>query len=774
MSGSESDGQLDPRGPVLGGAAWGGMWLVTSADQRLVLGLLSLGLLAVWWGWRRSHWLACGVGAVLLACLVAGGLRVWHESTGPLAGLARQGAVAVIEARLVGAGRVTKHPHGGPVWIGSAWVERVDGRGQAWRVGSDVRLTASGASAVAWSALPPGAHVRALVRLSLPAPHESVSAWGRAREPPEVIGPPGSLDTAVETVHQGLRRAVSTLPEDPRALVPALVVGDTSAISDELSARFQVTGLTHLTAVSGANLTLLLGSLLWAVSRLGLRGWWLRGAAALGVAAFVVLCRAEPSVLRAAAMGTVGLAALGWGGRRQGLRYLSWAVIALVFVDPWLSRSLGFTLSVCASAGILLWARSWADILSGWLPRWLAEAMTVPVAAQLATQPLVTAISGQLSVVGLFANLAAGPLVGPGTVCGFLAAGLSVPVPPLAAAFGWLAGWCAQGLCWIALLGGTLPGAVMRWPVTPLGLGVMTATCLILPFVLPGLWRRPGVVVGLVILLLTVVARPVPQPGWPPVEWQAVVCDVGQGDATVFRVAEGQAIVVDTGPEPAGVDRCLESLGVTAIPLLILTHLHADHIGGLSGAMQGRSVGQILTSGITSPASGWQEVETHAGAVPRLVARPGMRVMVGEASVEVIAVRSLAPTGLAVEGESTDENDSSIVMRVQCGGLSTLLAGDVEEAGQSNALAPGPDLSADVLLVPHHGSSRQLAGFLQATGAGVALVSVGQDNGYGHPSGSTLRLLEATGAAIYRTDENGSIGLHRAAAAVVVTVQRVP
>ena len=140
-----------------------------------------------------------------------------------------------------------------------------------------------------------------------------------------------------------------------------------------------------------------------------------------GVVAFVVVCRVEPSVLRAGAMGLVALAGVGLaGGRGKGLRHLCVAVWLLVLLEPWLARSVGFALSTLATAGILWWGRRWALAMT-WAPAWLAESVAVPLAAQLATQAVVTAISGEVSVVGLAANALAGPFVGPATVLGLLA-----------------------------------------------------------------------------------------------------------------------------------------------------------------------------------------------------------------------------------------------------------------------------------------------------------------------------------------------------------------
>src|SRR4029434_3829842 len=238
----------------------------------------------------------------------------------------------------------------------------------------------------------------------------------------------------------------------------------------ELAQDFQTTGLSHLTAVSGANLSLLLAFLLTVARWIGLRGWNLRLVGLAGVIIFVALCRTEPSVLRAAAMGLVALAALGSGSRAAGVRNLAVASAILLLLDPFLSRSIGFTLSVLACAGIVWWPRGCTMISNRWLPLIITESITVPLAAQLATTPVIAAVSGRVSMSGLVANALAGPFVGPATVLGFAAAGASLVSGALAAVLGFGAAWSAQVIIWIATAGSQLPGSEWHLKVTPLTL----------------------------------------------------------------------------------------------------------------------------------------------------------------------------------------------------------------------------------------------------------------------------------------------------------------
>lgn len=766
-SGSDCEA-VDLRPVILAAAAWAGSGIGTSVGEVWIVGAVLAAAVVAALVWRRFRLLV----AAALVLGVMAGLGLWRAavaSSGPVADLTAQGAVVSITGRL-GQGRVIDAGPGGQMWLAPVQLHRVDGRGVSWWSGSSVLVSANAGSLDSWRRTPVASTVTVLVKLSA-SDDPSITAWASARSTPHVVAGPGVVDQAVNTVREGLRESVAGLPPGPAALVPALVVGDTTAMPADLVEQFRTTGLTHLTAVSGANLTLMLAVILWVAGRLRVLGWWRRGLAVIGVAGFVLLCRGEPSVLRAAAMGLIGLVALGWSGPRQGLRYLSWAMVGLLLIDPWLARSVGFALSVLASAGILLWARRWALILARWLPLWLAEAFTVPMAAQVATQPVVTAISGQVSVVGVIANLVAGPLVGPGTVLGFAAAWISVVLPPVAAVLGWAAGGFAQALCWIAGIGSALPGAAIAWPVSVMGIGLLAVASALLAAVMGWVLARPWLAALLVVGLVLLCLKPLGPPGWPPADWALVSCDVSQGDATVIHAGPRAAIVVDAGPDPALVDRCLDQLGIESVPWLIFTHPHADHIGGVSGVASGRRVGRVLVPATTREDPSWGAVRTALPGVEVSAAAPGTTVSAGTARVTVLAA---APTSGPADGaaDSAAENDASLLLRAESGGVRLLLAGDLQEAGQGSALAAVGDLGADVLLVPHHGSAHQDPGFLAAVHAQIALISVGLDNDYGHPAARTLAMVQNTGAHIFRTDRGGAVAITAVPRGMTVTTQR--
>jgi competence protein ComEC len=514
--------------------------------------------------------------------------------------------------------------------------------------------------------------------------------------------------------------------------------------------------MTHLVAVSGANVAIVLSVVL-------LLARWCRagprlaaGLCALALVGFVILARPSPSVLRAAAMGGLGLVALAAGRPRAAVPALAATVVLLILVDPAQAGDAGFALSVFATAGLLLIAPPLRDALRRRrVPAGIAEALAIPAAAEFACAPVIAGISGAVSLVAIPANLLAEPAVAPATILGVAAALLSVPWPAGAAFLAWLGSWPARWLVTVAGFGAGVPDGVLGWP------GGGGGALLLALLLIAGLFavRRPAVrlVVAVCAVAAVLGAAPVRlvTGGWPPAAATMVVCDVGQGDAAVLPVGPGQAVVVDAGPEPIATDRCLRGLGIREVPLLVITHFHADHAGGVAGVFRGRRIGAVATSPFPEPAAG------HA-AVLAAAAGQGAPVFVPAAgwtwAAGLLRLTLLGPVA-RVTGTSSDPNNNSLVMLAQAAGQRLLLASDAqaEEQAQILATAGGAGLRAEVLKVAHHGSADQDVAFLTAIRPAVALVSVGVGNPYGHPNAAMLDRLRRDGARVLRTDLDGDL-----------------
>lgn len=604
------------------------------------------------------------------------------------------------------------------------------------------------ASGRGWHDLLPGQTFRAR-GVFLGAEDEPLTAaLVLVRGPPERVGRTGPAQSLAGRVRERLREAAAGLPQPERGLLPALIVGDTSEVPPDVVEDFRATGMTHLLTVSGANLAIMTGFVLAAARLVRAPPWVSVVCGAVVIWAFVLVCRPEPSVVRAAFMGSLGLVALATGRAHAGLGALSVTVVGVLFLAPGLASSFGFALSVLATAGILLLVPPWTRAWSAVLPRPVAEAFAVAVAAQVAVSPVLVLLAGELSWIAVPANVLAAPVVAAVTVAGSAVAVLASVWPAAAAVAAHPPGW---GVWWIAAVadaGARIPHGALPWRSDLVG-GLFLAAVLAVLVFTHGRPRRVFAAVVTAALLLGLAARCVPG-GWPPAGWAVVACDVGQGTSFVLRVGPETAVVADTGEDPEAVDACLERLGVREVALLLLSHDHADHVDGTPGVLRHRRVQAALAPpGLAASATG--RLLTGAG-VRVMEAERGQRLRVGRWTLRVLWPDPRFTGSL---------NDTSVVVRADGPALTLLLTGDIEEEAQRRLLE-GPDadlLPVTVLAVPHHGAGTQDPAFLEAVAPVVAVTSVGADNPYGHPAPFTWNLLERVARVNLRTDRDGDVAV---------------
>lgn len=547
-------------------------------------------------------------------------------------------------------------------------------------------------------------------------------------------------------LRDGLLAASAQLPGVGGELLPGLAIGDERRVSPQLRAAMLETGLSHLTAVSGANCVIVVGAAFQSAAALGARRAVRVAVAAGALAAFVVLVTPEPSVVRAGAMASIGLLGIVTGRRAGAVAVLSLAVLLVLALQPHLATSAGFALSALATCGLIVHGPPITRVLARWLPIPIAALIAVPLAAQLWCLPVLVALDARVSLVSVLANLLAGPGAPVVTVVG-LAACLAAPLAPaVAVGLAWVAWIPAAWIAGVAMVTQQLPGAQIPWPAAPWG--AVTAS-VILALVTVGHARGRlgrGIAAALAVGLVVGLGA-----AWPSIrlgslaDWRIAQCDVGQGNATLVRHG-GAVVLVDTGRDPALVRRCLTTLGVQRVDLLVLTHFDADHVGGAS-ALVGRA--GMLVHGPLDDRAGPVVDELAAGGALTQEARGGDAWQVGEVRVE-----ALWPVGSAAPG-----NDASVAVAIDLpgGGIELLVLGDLGAEAQSRLLRAGIP-SAAVVVVAHHGSADQLPALYRRVGASVGLVGVGA-NDYGHPTDAALRLVRDAGTAALRTDELGTIAL---------------
>ena len=752
-----------PRLFALAGALAAGILLAEAIHPAPALAAgfgVSAGAMLIANGVRARAGAAAALAAGMCLGLCLGGLRVASLDRSALAAGARRGADALLEGRLLGdpsdVGGVARMLFG---------VARATVDGASLRVRERVLLVVRPPP----KGLEAGDGLRVDVRLSpllrhgpsadreiraaaARLRHQGVAARAYARAGGlERLGEASDpLSRVARAGRRAMVRAVGHLPERQQGLILGVTIGDTSRLDPVIEQDFRDTGLSHLTAVSGTNLAMFLGAIAFVLRLARLRRRATIVALVAALLSFVAITRFEPSVLRAGAMAAVGLAGIAAGARRETLTALGVACLVLICWDPFLIHVPGFQLSALATVGILVVAPPLAHAAGS---SKLAAAAAVTLGAQLAVAPLIALTFHRFSLVALPANLLALPAVAPATVLGFAAAAAGAVWPPLGSA---LATITRPALAWMTGVAGTfarIPSASVDVPG-----GVAGVAALIVIAAMPLLAlraRRPqrvSVVLAVALVATTAVWARTLAP--PPLEGLVVTAlDVGQGDAWLVRTPGGATMMIDGGPDEPRTLGKLRAYGVRRIDLLVLTHPHADHVNGLPSVVEHYAIGRAIEAGLdaTLPALAAFRKGVRAQGAPLDVVRRGARYTLGEATVDV-----LGPTTL-LEGTNSDLNNNSVVLRVSFGGSCVLISGEVQEEGQEALLQQPESLRCPVVTVPHHGSKRMLPAYFAATGARVALISVGSRNDFGHPSGETLAVLHQLGIGALRTDRSGDV-----------------
>lgn len=563
-----------------------------------------------------------------------------------------------------------------------------------------------------------------------------------------------------EGPRSAFRELTAGLPGDGGALLPGLVLGDTTAVADDLDAAMTASSLTHLTAVSGSNCAVL-------VTAVGVVGGLLRWRRSVRVVvsvvtlgAFLLIVTPEASIVRATVMAVVVLVHVAAARPVSGLPVVAVAVAGLLVADPWWARDVGFALSVLATAGLVVLSGPLTELLARALPEPLAVLLAVPVAAQLACQPVLVLLDPVVPVHGVLANALAAPAAPLATGLGLVAL-VTAPVLPGVAEHVAGAAWFPA--TWI----GAVARTVAAWPAGSLpvaaglvGVAVVTLACGALAALVLARGRARVVVavavgVAVVAAVGIVAGRRVGAQLAVPDDWAVAQCDVGQGDAVLVRSA-GQVALVDVGDDAAALTGCLSTFGVDRVDLLVLTHWDRDHVGALAAVLD--RVDHALVGPTDGTADEDRVAALEAAGATVVDARPGDTGRLGDLDWRVL----WPPDGVR------PGNDASVVLRVDpapdcaTGCTSLLDLGDLGATAQRRLLRetealPGGAVGGpvDVLKVAHHGSSDTSAELVRAVAPRLALVGVGAENTYGHPTPEALVTLGEVGAVVTRTDQDG-------------------
>lgn len=777
---------LDLRLAPIALGAWAGAWLALSAPVPLTGGVVLLTALAALIAARRrparhsqGHRFAL---VMLLALGLAYGAACAAVATGTrgaaLQQLSRESNTSLI-VEIEGIARVDPVAVDGPEWAEARHRMIVE----LTRVCARQQCHASREVALVYGAAPDvraGMRLSAAGRLAAALPGGEAVAQLTAKRI-EVTAPPRGIGAVTDAIRSSFRDVSTQLSPQGAGLVPGISIGDRRAIPSDLDDAMKAASLTHLTAVSGAHIAVILGAVLALTIVLPRSASLACGAATL--LAMFLLVGPLPSVKRAMVMGLVVLLARLRGRAPAGLPALSVAVIVVIGLWPHSARSYGFALSVTATAGLMLLTPVLTRVLACYVPRRLAAAIAVPVAAQLACAPILALMLAEFQSYGVLANIIATPAFVPALLFALPAALLSPLLPTAALALAKVSAFFTSWLATVATTIASAPRARLPLPEGARGAGLVLVACALVIVLVLALDRRHPpdrkprtrrAVAFLAAMLLVIFApRFWPRSAGPWDLWQ---CDVGQGSALLVRTGDDEAMLIDTGKPGAGIARCLADARITRLSHVFLSHPHADHVGGLPDVVSVADVATLVSGPASHPAVNVAATKTTARQAGLTLHDPIRDASPRSGTVGAATWQVIGPSAaLLAEGDTeASANDLSLVVLIETAGIRALVLGDLEAAGQESLLAtlkrtcPTPGcLAIDVVIVAHHGSASQSAELASYLAAPIALISVGE-NEYGHPSTHAIDLYDTHGD-VYRTDRDGHLTLASTPEGIVLT-----
>ncbi|MDR1033843.1 MAG: ComEC/Rec2 family competence protein [Bifidobacteriaceae bacterium] len=595
--------------------------------------------------------------------------------------------------------------------------------------------------------------------------------------------------------------------KDALGLMFGMSFGDKQYMSKTLITNTANSSLSHLTAVSGTHLVILIAVIQAFLFALRLPNFVIVVLQIVIISFFTMFVHSVDSIMRAAFMSIAGLLSIFFKRPSNAISALSAGIIALILLDPFRAISYGFILSCLATFAIIVFSGKMAEKLERVLAESLGKIVAIPLVATIFSSPIIYLMNGQIQLLGVISNILVSPFVSGATIFGILSTVTSF-IPSLSAVLGYIGAFFSNFIVVIANAVGEMPFAAPMWlPFLPLPIGFMLMIAMfVIMYNFNRIYRfmfkkvtgyeaseannlttkakrkfakfthkykemfalQPAIVIFAVVILILpitgITAYSVQNTGSVPKTWMIGACKVGQGDANLIRTGANSAILVDTGPDLDLLTDCMDAFAIHNIDLLVLTHFHSDHVAGTRALLDKLPVKQALVSPVQASSNEVKDNLTALDAknIPYHIAEAGETATIqsGDFNVkwEVLQSKTAGDvTKMSAAKLDDAENNSSIALFIEAtdrfGGteqkLTEILLGDLESTGQSSLLGAikgnAKYANVDVLKVAHHGSKTQNKDLAKFLAPKVAIYDVGK-NTFGHPNPTTVELFESLGA----------------------------
>jgi competence protein ComEC len=554
-----------------------------------------------------------------------------------------------------------------------------------------------------------------------------------------------------------------SLPKEQAGLLNGMLIGYTDGLSEDVQNAFSDSGLSHIMAVSGANVAFIIIPLIFLFKKLRFNQKASNIFIMFVLLLFVFITGFSPAVLRAVLMGELML--VGRLIRRETDIFSSIALAAIILLvsNPFNLFDIGFQLSFAATLSLVLFYNNLKRMLScKFIPVVIVDVLAATLAAQIGTIPITAFYFNKISLISFVSNIFVVSVVEIITILGCIMAILGHLSITLSQFIGYINYNFLSFVLFVTKTSSRVPFAVLK-VVTPSFLAITTfyAASIFM------LWYKPLVNLKLkkryyAVALCTIVILMLLGNFWPR-NLEIAFIDVGEGDSTLIRTSSGKTVLIDGGggsktdaSSNAGESTVIPFLldyGVSRIDVVIATHGHDDHIKGLVPIIKDIDVGILVVPDISE----MKELEP----LMDLAHKKNISVKkcdIGE-SIELdkeTKLNVLHPyKGLEIDKSSL--NNGSLVLKLVYKNTSVLFTGDIQKEIEDQLIKEKADLAADVIKIAHHGSAYSTTiDFIQLVKPSAAIISVGRNN-FGHPSPDILQRLKGKGIQIFRTDESGGV-----------------